>query len=249
MYHSLYMWKSFSEPTPYGPHIGWRGVTSVQGGILADYDQNFSRGRDSPDTKFQLHQRLRNYVPLTLYVEIFFWANALRTPYWLTWYHGRLGRHIGWLRPNWRTSPEVKYYQVWCHVSSGRHIGWLRPKLYSWMGLSWHKVSASSKMGKICTTHFICWNLILSQRLTDHILADVVSRQFRAAYWLITTKLIHMSWSEILPSLVILSLFTFELHVIELFLPNSVLMLYIRQWPSWCNVNSGRHIGWLRPKF
>ena len=39
MYHSLYMWKSCSEPTPYGPHIGWRGVTSVQGGILADYDQ------------------------------------------------------------------------------------------------------------------------------------------------------------------------------------------------------------------
>ena len=23
----------------YGPHIDWRGVTSVQGGILADYDQ------------------------------------------------------------------------------------------------------------------------------------------------------------------------------------------------------------------
>ena len=39
MYHSLYMWKSCSEPTPYGPHIGWRVVTSVQGGILADYDQ------------------------------------------------------------------------------------------------------------------------------------------------------------------------------------------------------------------
>ena len=39
MYHSLYMWKSCSEPTPYGPHIGWRGVTSVQGDILADYDQ------------------------------------------------------------------------------------------------------------------------------------------------------------------------------------------------------------------
>ena len=24
---------------PYGPHIDWRGVTWVQGGILADYDQ------------------------------------------------------------------------------------------------------------------------------------------------------------------------------------------------------------------
>ena len=112
------------------------------------------------------------------------------------------------------------------------------------MGLSWHKVSASSKTGKLCTTHFICRNLVLSQRLTDPILDDVVSRQFRAAYWLITTKLIHMSWSEILPSLVILSLFTFELHVIEIFLPNSVLMLYIRRWPSWCHV-SFRAAYWL----
>ena len=107
------------------------------------------------------------------------------------------------------------------------------------MGLSWHKVSAASKTGKLCTTHFISGNIFLSQRLTDPILADKVSRQFRAAYWLITTKLIHMSWSEILLSLVILSLFTFELHVIELFLPTCVLMIYIRQWPSWCNVNSG----------
>ena len=39
MYHSPYMWKSCSGPTPCGPHIDWRGVTSVQGGILADYDQ------------------------------------------------------------------------------------------------------------------------------------------------------------------------------------------------------------------
>ena len=77
------MWKFFSEPTTYGPHIGWRGVTSVQGGILADYDQNFSRGWDSPDTKFQLHQRLGNYVPLTLYVE----CCSEPTPY---------VPHIGW---------------------------------------------------------------------------------------------------------------------------------------------------------
>ena len=48
------------------------GVTSVQDGILADYDQNFSRGFDSPDTNFQLPQRPGNYVPLTLYVEIMF---------------------------------------------------------------------------------------------------------------------------------------------------------------------------------
>ena len=113
MYHSLYMWKSCSEPTPYAPHIGWRGVTSVQDGILADYNQNFSRGWEFPDTKFQLPQRPGNYVPLTLYVEILVWANALRTPYWLTWCHVSSGRHIGWLRPNWYTCPEVKSCQVW----------------------------------------------------------------------------------------------------------------------------------------
>ena len=39
MYHSPYMWKSCSGPTLNGPHIDWRGFTSVQGGILADYDQ------------------------------------------------------------------------------------------------------------------------------------------------------------------------------------------------------------------
>ena len=218
MYHSQYMWKSCSDPTPNGPHFGWRGVTSVQGGIsadynqidthglrykpakfgyislvtcelhvielflpnsvlmlyirrrpscvtqvqggiLADYDQNFSRGWDSPDTKFHLPQRLRNYVPLTVYVE----------------------------------------------------------------------------------------NLVLSQRLTDPILADMVLRQFRAAFQLITTKLIHMSWSQILPGLVTLNRFTFELYVIEQFLPNSVLMLYIRWWPSWRHASSGLHIGWLQP--
>ena len=54
------------------------------------------------------------------------------------------------------------------------------------------------KPGKLCTTHFICGNVVLSQRLTDPILTDVVARQFRAAYWLITTKLIHMSWYGIL---------------------------------------------------
>ena len=159
MCHSLCMWKSWSGPTPYGPHIDWRGVTSVQGGILADYnqigthvlkwnpakfgyskslhntntwliysfetplwchipvsghpgftsvqggilayyDQNFSRRLDSPDTKFQLPERPGNYVPLIFYVEILFWANAFRTPSWLTWCHVSSGRHFGWSRPN-----------------------------------------------------------------------------------------------------------------------------------------------------
>ena len=148
--------------TPFWCYIsvsGHPGVTSVQGGILAHYDWNFSWGWDSPDTKFQLPQR-----------------------------------------------PRITYH--------------------------------SSNMRNFCS------------ELTPYgpIMAGVVSRQFKAAYWLITSKLIHMSWSQILPSLVILSIFTFELHVIELFLPNSVLMQYFRRWPTWCHVSSRQHIGWLRLK-
>ena len=76
-------------------------------------------------------------------------------------------------------------------------------------------------------------NHVLSQRLTDPILTDVVSRQFRAAYWLITTLFIHMWWSQILPGLVILSLFTFELHVMEQFL----------QTLFWCYISVSGHPG------
>ena len=102
---------------------------------------------------------------------------------------------------------------------------------------------------ELCTTHIICGNLVLSQRLFDLILTDMVTRQARAAYWLITTNVIHTypevkSWKF----LVIRSLFTFELHVIEIFLPKSVLMRYIRRWPSLRHVTSGWHIRWLRRK-
>ena len=53
----------------------------IQSGMLADYDQNFSCGLDSPETKFQPSQWPGHYVPLTLYVEISFSANALLTRY------------------------------------------------------------------------------------------------------------------------------------------------------------------------
>ena len=159
MYHSLDMWKSCSEPTRYGPHIDWRGVTSVQGGILADYDQ------------------MDTHV--------------------LTWNPAKFG------------------YPKSLHFRATRDLA----------------IPSKLRFDAIYPS-----------------VAILASRQFRAAYWLITTKLIHMSWSEIMPSLVILSLFTIELHVIELILRNSVLMLYIRRWPSWRHVSSGRHIGWLRPK-
>ena len=145
---------------------GHPGVPSVQGGILADYDQNFSHWLDYPDAKFQLPQRAENYLPLTLYVGILFWANALRT-------------HIDWPGV---TSVQggmlAEYDQIDTHVLKSTPANFGHPKSL------------------------------------DPILTDVVSRQFGAPFWLITTKLIHMSWSEILPSLVILRLFTFDLHVI-----------------------------------
>ena len=97
-----------------GQHIGW-------------LRPNFSQGWDFSNTKFQLPQWLGNYVPLTLYVEILFWANALRAPFWLTWCHVSSGWHIGWLRPNWYTCPEVKSCQGWLSlVSWHSSYRWLR---------------------------------------------------------------------------------------------------------------------------
>ena len=145
---------------------------------------------------------------------------------------------------NWRdnTSTNMGSVRRWLRTRFP-HIKWVVHNF----PVFW-EVLAFLKTGKLYTTHFICGNLALSQRLTDPILTDVVSRQYRAAYLLITTTLIHMSWSESQPSWVILRLFTFELYVIEIFRQNSVLMLYIRPWPSWRHVSSGRHIGWLRLK-
>ena len=38
--------------------------------MMTDHHQKFSRGLESTDTKFQLSQQSRNYVPRTLYLEI-----------------------------------------------------------------------------------------------------------------------------------------------------------------------------------
>ena len=202
MYHWLYMWKSCSEPTPYWPNIGWRGVTSVQGGILADYDQIDTHVLKWNPAKFDYPKSI--HIPATGDWDI---PSKLRF--------------------------DARYPSVAILVSRQfRAAYWLiTTKTLVVDGTLQTQSFRFLKDGKLCTTHFICGNLVLSQRLTDPILADVVSRQFRAAYCLITTKLIHMSWSEILPRLVILNLFTFELRAIDIFLPNSVLMLYIRRWP------------------
>ena len=213
------MWKSCSEPTPYGPHIGLHGVTSVQGGILAEYDQIVTHVLKWNPATFgfpkSLHIRAtRDWdIPSKLRFDAIYPSVAIlvsrqfRAAYWLITTKTLVVD--GTLLT--QSFSFLKYREIMYH------------SLYMWKSCSE-------------TTPY------------EPILADVVSRQFRAAYWLIATNFIHMSWSEILPSLVILSLFTFELHVIEIFLPNSVLMLYIRRWPSWCHVSSGRHIGWLRPK-
>ena len=203
MYHSLYMWKSCSEPTPYGPHIGWRGVTSVQGGILADYDKIDTHVLKWNPAKFD--------YPKSLHI-----------------------RATGdWDIPS-KLRFDARYPSVAILVSRQfRAAYWLiTTKTLVVDGIFPTQSFSFLKDREIMYHSLYMGNLVLSQRLTDPILADVVSRQFRAAYCLITTKLIHMSWSEILPRLVILNLFTFELRAIDIFLPNSVLMLYIRRWPS-----------------
>ena len=122
----------------------------------------------------------------------------------------------------------IRRWSSWRQVTSRRNIGWLRPKPWSSVGILWHKVLASRMTGKLCTNHLICGNLVLSERFTDAILTDMVSRQFRSSYRLITTKLIHICWRVTLTSSVILNGFLFELHVIEIVLPNYLLKFHLR---------------------
>ena len=213
------MWKSCSEPTLYGPLIGCRGVTSVQGGILDDSDQ------------FDTHVLKWNPAK-------FGYPNSL---------------HIRATR-NWDIPSKLRFDAIYPLVAilvsrQFRAAYWLiTTKTLVVDGILLTQCFSFLKDREIMYHSLYMWKSCSEPTPYEPILADVVSRQFRAAYWLIPTNLIHMSWSEILPSLVILSLFTFELHVIEIFLPKSVLMLYIRRCPSWCHVSSGRHIGWLCPK-
>ena len=72
----------------------WPNKSESHDSLDFSLDEHYSRGWDSPDTKFQLLQRPGNYVPLTLYVEILFRANDLRTIYWLTWCHVSSERHF-----------------------------------------------------------------------------------------------------------------------------------------------------------
>ena len=134
---------------------GHPGVPSVQGGILADYDQNFSHWLDYPDTKFQLPQRAENYLPLTLYVGILFWANALRT-------------HFDWPGV---TSVQGGMLAEYDQIDT-RVLQWNPALTRDWY--------IPSKLR--------CDAIYLS-------VAILASRQFRAAYWLITTKSLVEGWT------------------------------------------------------
>ena len=121
--------------------------------------------------------------------------------------------HI-WAAGDWDIPSKLRFDAIypWVVILASRQFRaayWLiTTKTWVVGGTLLTQSSSFSTTGKLCSTHFICGNLVLSQRLTDPILTDAVSLQFRAAYWLITTKLIHMSLSEILTSLVIRKLIT-----------------------------------------
>ena len=339
MYHSLYMWKSCCEPTPYGPHIGWRGVTSVQGGILADYNQIDTHVLKWNPAKFGYPKSLhigatRDWdIPFKLRFDVIYpsvvilVSRQFRAAYWLITTKTLvvdgtlLTQSFSFLKDR-----EIMYHSLYMWKSCceptphGPHIGW--------RGVTSVQGGILADYDQI-DTHVLKWNPakfgypkslhiratrdwdIPSKLRFDAIypsVAILVSRQFRAAYWLIATKTLvvertlltqsfsflkdreimyhslymwkscsepslygpHIGWRSVTSvqggiladydqidthvlkwnpaNLVILSLFTLELHVIEIFLSNYVLMLYIRRWPSWCHVSSGRHIGWLRPK-
>ena len=179
MYHSLYMWKSCSEPTPYGPHIGWHGVTSVQGGILADCNQIDTHVLKWNPVKFgypkSLHIRARRDwgIPSKLRFDARYPSVAIlgSRQFILADYDQKFSRggttqsfSDGKLCTThficvlfWANALRTPYLS-WCHVSSGRHIGWLRPNWYTCPDARYPSV------------------------------AILGSRQFRAAYWLITTK-------------------------------------------------------------
>ena len=66
------------------------------------------------------------------------------------------------------------YKLILYHVSSEWHISWLRRKFQSRVRHSWHKVSIFSMAYRLCTMDSVCRNLVLSQRLTNHKLTELV---------------------------------------------------------------------------
>ena len=159
MYHSLYMWKSCSEPTTYGPHIRWSSVTLVQGGILADNDQ--------------MDTHVLKWNP-----AMFGYPKSL---------------HI-WATRDWVILSKLRFDAIYPSVAilvsrQLRAAYWvITTKTLVADGTLLTQSFSFLKDWEIMYHSLYMWNLVLSQRLTDRTLADVVSRQFRAAYSLITTK-------------------------------------------------------------
>ena len=219
MYHSLYMWKSCSEPSLYGPHIGWRSVTSVQGGILADYDQIDTHVLKWNPAKFGYPKSLhigatRDWdIPFELRFDVIYPSVAIlvsrefRAAYWLIttktlFVDGTLlTQSFSFLKDR-----EIMYHSLYMWKSCckptlyGSHIGW--------RGVTSVQGGILADYDQI-DTHVLKWNPakfgypkslhiratrdwdIPSKLRFDAIypsVAILVSRQFRAAYWLITTK-------------------------------------------------------------
>ena len=215
---------SYSFQTPFWCYIslsGLAGVTSVQGGILADYDQNFSRWWDSPDKKFQLPQRTGNYVPLILYAEILFRANALRTQ---TVCRGVTSIQGGIL---------ADYNQINTHVLTWNPAKFSYPKSLHIRAICDCNIPSKLRLDAIYPSAAI-----------------QVSRQFRAAYWLITTKTLVVGGTLLTQSFIFLQDREIMYHSLYrwkiLFWANALRTLY---WLTWCHVSSGRHISWLRPNW
>ena len=167
-------WYGNPRVTSYESHIDWRGVRSVQGGILVDYDQLDAHVLKWNPDKFgypqSLHARAAHAwdIPSKLKFYAIYPSMAIlasrqfRAAYWLiTTKTLAVGGTL--LTQKFQLSQWPRNYVI----------------PYMWKSCSWPTPYRPH----------IDWR---------------VSCQFRAAYWLITTKLIHMSWSEILTSLVIL---------------------------------------------
>ena len=263
MYHSLYMWKSCCERTPYGPHIGWRGVTSVQGGILADYDQIDTHVLKWNPAKFgypkSLHIRAtRDWdIPSKLRFDAIYPSVAIlvsrqfRAAYWLITTKTLvvdgtlLTQSFSFLKDR-----EIMYHSLYMWKSCsertpyGPHIGW--------RGVTSVQCGILADYDQI-DTHILKWNPakfgypkslhiratrdwdIPSKLRFDAIypsVAILVSRQFRAAYWLITTKTLVVDGTLLTQSFSFLKDREIMYHSLSI-------------WKSCCEPTPyGPHIGW-----
>ena len=152
-----------------------------------------------------------------------------------------------WAIPSKNFNSIYPSFVIWRNVGSWRQICWLRLQFSSGVGLSWHKNCSmlSQWLGNYVTIIYM-WRSICSCSTT---LTYVVSRQFRETCEIVITKFIRISWGEIMRSLVIITAFAYEPHVIEILCRNPILILYVHRRPPRRHVSSEWHIGWILPKF